>query len=288
MNLFPKNIWVKVMTKKIKENIWEINDLGYRRYVRYHHPEAIQFIKQNAEDIKNKGNIWIDVQNVTEFSDKAPDGTYLPGVGNRILFKKIVFEIFPRKMKPQYRKDDNFYNRYITWKTATEDIQKQESAGYEGEQWIVECLLDVHKTQSKIEKVHVAETHKRIDNPEYAAYLESKKYRQYKAEYEAYELRRKDYETYRHGFHDFHLPNGETVQKLLYKNPEEKFEKLKQLGVTETEIQESRQRLVKPVEPIPPPTPPRYITKVIPEHYEDRVVPGKWDWCHAIKFVHRV
>ena len=276
------------MTKKIKENIWEINDLGYRRYVHLHHPEAIQFIKRNAEAIKNIGNIWIDVQNVTEFSDKAPDGTCLPGVGNVILFKKIVFDIFPRKMKPQYRKEDIFYNRYITWKTATEDIWRQRSAGYEGEQWIVECLLDVHKTQSKIGKVHVAETHKRIDNPEYAAYLESEAYRQYKAEYEAYELRRKDYEAYRHGFHDFHLPNGEITQILLYKNAEEKFEKLKQLGVTEAEIQESRQRLVKPVEPIPPPAPPRYITKVIPEHYEDRVFPGKWGWRHAIKLVHRV
>ena len=276
------------MTKKTKENIWESYDRGYRRYVHLHHPEAIEFIKQNVKAVKNKGNIWIDVQNVTEFSDKAPDGKYLPGVGNVILFKKIVFDIFPRKMKPQYRKDDNFYNRYITWKTATEDIQRQKSAGYEGEQWIVECLLDARKTQKQIKKVHVAETHKRIDNPEYAAYLESEAYRQYKAEYEAYELRRKDYETYRHGFHDFHLPNGETVQILLYKNPEEKFEELKQLGVTETEIQESRQRLVKPVEPIPPPAPPRYITKVIPEHYEDRVFPGKWGWRHSIKLVHRV
>ena len=276
------------MTKKTKENICEINDLGYRRYVHLHHPEAIQFIKLNAEDIKNKGNIWIDVQNVTEFSDKAPDGTNLPGVGNVILFKKIEFEIFPRKMKPKYSKDDNFDNRYITWKTATEDIQRQRASGYEGEQWIVECLLNVRKTQSKIEKVHVAETHKRIDNPEYAAYLESEAYRQYKAEYEVYELRRKDYEAYRHGFHDFHLPNGEVMQKLLYKNPEEKFEELKQLGVTETEIQESRQRLVKPVAPIPPPAPPRDITEVIPEHYEDRVVPGKWAWRHAIKLVHRV
>lgn len=276
------------MTKGHKKKIWEI-DREYIAYQKNHYPEAIEFIRRNAKGIKNAGNIWFDVQTVTEFSSKAPDGSYLSGVKNKILFKKIIFDIFPRKIKPQYVEENDFYNRYTTWKTATKDIQAQRSAGYDGERWIVECLLDQHKMPSKIRKELVPETKKRIENPAYSTYLRSKAYNQYEAEYAAYESRLGEYKDYRHRFHDFHLPDGEVRQVLLYdlKRVEEKFEMLRQLGVKETEIQERRQRLVKPVEPIPPPAPPREIEKTVPAHYEDRTVPGKWAWNHSIKSVRR-
>lgn len=265
---------------------WE-GDSAYRRYVSSHHPEAIEFIKRNAKTIKSKGEIWLDVQTYSEFSDKAPDGSDLPGTGKVILFKKIIFDIFPRKIKPQYIKEDTDYNRYITWKTATEDIQKQKAAGNKGERWIVECLLEVNKTQAQSKKVLVPEARKRIENPAYSAYLKSQAYQKYKVEYAAYESRLREYKAYRRNFQEFILPDGTVKRVLLYMRAEEKYEMLRSLGVPEVEIQASRQMLVKPDEPSLPPAPSREITKVIPSHYEDRMIPGKWVWNHSIKSVRR-
>ncbi len=272
--------------KDSKKKIWEV-DSAYKNYLSTHYPEAIEFIKRNAEKIKNKGNIWLDIQKYSEYSGKASDGSALPGAGKVILFKKIVFDIFPRKMKPHYIEEDTDYNRYITWKTATEDIRTQKSAGYKGERWIVECLLDIHKAQSQIKKVLVPPTSKRIVNPAYSTYLQSQAYRQYRAECASYESRLSDYKTYRRNFQEFHLPDGTVKKVLLYMRAEEKYEMLRQLGVSEAEIRESRQRLVKPEEPAPPSAPSREITKTIPGHYEERTVPGKWVWHHSINSVRR-
>lgn len=271
-------------SKEKPKKIWEV-DPAYRNYVSSHHPEAIEFIRKN-ETIKNKGDVWLDIQTFTEFQDTAPDGSYLRGARNIILFKEIKFDIFPRKKRPQYKKGDKEYNKYITWKTATEDIQEQRSAGYKGKRWIVECQLDVHKAKDIIRKELIPETYRIIDNPEYSAYLKSQAYQRYKDEYSAYESRLSVYKTYRCNFQTFHLPDGTTKQVLLYLHPEEKYEMLRTLGVSESEIQRSRQMLVKPIEPVPPPAPKRMIRKVIPAHYKERMIPG-WKWHHYIKSVQR-
>ena len=99
--------------KEQKKKVWEI-DLAYRRYVNSHHPEAIEFIKRNADAFQKKGNVWLDIQDYSVFPGTAPDGSNLPGAAKVILFKTIVFDVFPRKMKPDYREEDTDYNRYIT------------------------------------------------------------------------------------------------------------------------------------------------------------------------------
>ena len=100
--------------KGSKKKIWEVDPV-YINYLSSHHPEAIEFVKRNAEVIKNKRNIWLDIQSYTEFSDKASDGSVLPGTRKVILFKKIIFDIFPRKLKPQYFGDDTDFYRTLRW-----------------------------------------------------------------------------------------------------------------------------------------------------------------------------
>ena len=269
-----------------RKKVWEV-DPDYRRYVSSHHPEAIEFIKRNAAAFQKKGNVWLDIQDYSVFPGTAPDGSNLPGAGKVILFKTIVFDVFPRKMKPEYREEDTDYNRYITWKTATEDIRKQRSEGNRGERWIVECLLDVHKTPDRIKKVLIPASRIRIENPAFSAYPKSQAYQEYRAKKAAYEAKLAEYRKYRRSFQEFSLPDGTVKRVLLYNRPEEKYEMLRSLGVSETEIQASRQKLVKPEEPLPPPAPPREITKAIAAHEEERTIPGKWVWRHTIQTVHR-
>ena len=272
--------------RSTRKKVWEV-DPDYRRYVSSHHPEAIEFIKRNAAAFQKKGNVWLDIQDYSVFPGTAPDGSNLPGAAKVILFKTIVFDVFPRKMKPDYREEDTDYNRYITWKTATEDIRKQRSEGNRGERWIVECLLDAHRTPDRIKKVLIPLSRIRIENPAFSAYLKSQAYQDYRAKKAAYEAKLAEYRKYRRSFQEFSLPDGTVKRVLLYNRPEEKYEMLRSLGVSETEIQASRQKLVKPEEPLPPPAPPREITKAISAHEEERTIPGKWVWRHTIQTVHR-
>ncbi|MDO4803677.1 MAG: hypothetical protein Q4A32_02520 [Lachnospiraceae bacterium] len=274
------------MPEKDKKRIWEA-DRAYSQYLKNHHPEAVEFIKQNAEAIKNKSNIWLDIKKYSVFPGKAPDGSKLPGAKKVILFQKIVFDIFPRRIKPQYIEGNTPYNRYITWKTATDDIRKQRSGGYKGVRWFVECQLEVHKTKNRTKKELVPATRILIDNPAYLSYLKTQEYQNYKSEYSAYKSRLLEYNNYRRSFQEFRLPDGSIKQVLLYVRAEEKYAMLRSLGVSESEIQKSRERLTKPLEPVPPPAPQREITKMIPAYYKERTIPGKWVWHHSVKFVRR-
>ena len=64
--------------KEKPQKTWEV-DPAYHNYLSSHYPEAIEFIRKN-ETIKNKGNVWVDIQGYSEFSDKVPDGSFLPGI----------------------------------------------------------------------------------------------------------------------------------------------------------------------------------------------------------------
>ena len=56
-------------------------------------------------------------------------------------------ELFPRKIKPKYDTDPD-YNRYLTWLTAHEDIEKQRDSGFHGEKFLVLCdLYDKNKNK---------------------------------------------------------------------------------------------------------------------------------------------
>ena len=61
---------------------------------------------------------------------------------NRWDFKKIIVEIFPRKISPVYPKDVPLeLKKYITWKTAHEDIEKQRDHGVKGIKYSIEPKL---------------------------------------------------------------------------------------------------------------------------------------------------
>ena len=56
-------------------------------------------------------------------------------------------ELFPRKIKPKYDTDPD-YNRYLTWLTAHEDMEKQRDSGFHGEKFLVLCdLYDKNKNK---------------------------------------------------------------------------------------------------------------------------------------------
>lgn len=265
---------------KNNDKIWEV-DIDYQKYISEHHPEAIEFIKKNRKIFNNK---WIDIQDYESFSKKASDGSWLPGTKRIILFKQIVFDVFERRIKPEYIKDDINYNRYITWKTATEDIENQRSEGIKGERWILKCSLDTEYISRKKQKVLVPEKQECIINPEYTAYLKTNAYKEYKKNRTEYETRLRSSKEYRHQLHDFTLPDG-TRKSFAFAHPKEKLEMLIKLGVPEKEIQASREALFVPEEPIQPPAPPMRISTTIPAHYEERQIPAKWIWKHSIKFV---
>ena len=264
-----------------KKEIWEV-DTVYRKYVSDHFPEAIEFIRKN---FNGYGNKWIDIKGYEEYPKFTPSGVFLPGSRDIILFEYIDFDIFERKIKPEYKKDDIDYNRYITWKTATEDIAKQRAAGINGKHKIIKCGLDIEKTPVKIKKVRVRERDELVDNPEYKLYLESEEYKKYLTLKETYDSNLTKYKNYRRNYHRFVLPDGTTKDILLYKKDkiEEKFKMLRDLGVSEDQIEKSRRELIEPIEPIKPDEPPKKIIATIPEHYEDRQIPSKWVWCHYIK-----
>ena len=55
-------------------------------------------------------------------------------------------ELFPQKIKPKYDTDPD-YNRYLTWLTAHEDIEKQRDSGFHGEKFLVLCDLYERKQE---------------------------------------------------------------------------------------------------------------------------------------------
>lgn len=68
-------------------------------------------------------------------------------------FKFIVVELFPRINNPEYT-DDVDYNRYLTWKTAHEDIAQYRAAGTHGPLFRVRCWL-IDKNAGKFTTEHV-------------------------------------------------------------------------------------------------------------------------------------
>lgn len=70
-------------------------------------------------------------------------------------FNYIIVEIFPRKKKPQYPKDTpDDQKRYITWKTAHEDIEEQRRTGFRGERFQIGVRL-VNKNKRGTYRTHI-------------------------------------------------------------------------------------------------------------------------------------
>lgn len=263
---------------------WRDNK-DYHRYLKNHYPEAIEFVKTESKVFKKKRNVWLDIIHYDTFLDIAPDGSRLLNV-NKILFKKIEFDVFPRKIQPKYikktKEDDrevDDYNRYITWKTATDDIENQRGKGYQGERWIVECRLDLSKTKDKTKIVHHNESIKKVANPNFDI-----EYKEWLVEMKSYDEIYKPYLININKPQKFVLPNGHIKQVFLRTNQEKKFQELRKLGVKESDIQECKNKLKMPS--VQKPTmPSHWIVKIIPAHDENRVIKGKWVWHHEIKNV---
>lgn len=89
-------------------------DKDYLDYIDSGESAAVYIVKNIVKSLDTK-NMWVDVVSINTY--------YKRGSGN-IAFNWIVVELFPRKIKPKYDTDPD-YNRYLTWLTAHEDIEKQ-------------------------------------------------------------------------------------------------------------------------------------------------------------------
>lgn len=113
----------------IKE--WK-HDAEYISYIESGESAAVFIVRDIVNSIDTKGK-WVDVISLNTY--------YKRGAGDRKSFNWIIVELFPRKMQPKYDKYDSDHNRYLTWVTAHEDIDKQRQAGFHGEKYLVLCNL---------------------------------------------------------------------------------------------------------------------------------------------------
>ena len=112
-------------------------DKDYLDYIDSGESAAVYIVKNIVKSLDTK-NMWVDVVSINTY--------YKRGSGN-IAFNWIVVELFPRKIKPKYDTDPD-YNRYLTWLTAHEDIEKQRDSGFHGEKFLVLCdLYDKNKNK---------------------------------------------------------------------------------------------------------------------------------------------
>ena len=117
----------------------------YISYVESGASAAVFIVRDIVKSIDTSG-MWIDVLATSGYKNRG-------GAWN---FSSITIELFPRQTKPIYPKSANENDKkYITWKTAVEDIAKQRSQGYRGKKFTI-CPKLVNKNQGKtktIEKI---------------------------------------------------------------------------------------------------------------------------------------
>ena len=116
-----------------------------------------QKIKYSAEYILYLANgesvavfITRDIVNSINTSGKWIDVIELQGRENmygKWSFKKIIVEIFPRKINPVYPKEATIETKkFITWETAHRDIEMQRSKGVKGIKYeIIPKLINLNK-----------------------------------------------------------------------------------------------------------------------------------------------
>ena len=113
----------------LSNNEWK-HDADYIRYVKSGESAAVFVVRDVVKAVDTTGK-WIDI---LSFS------TYFQDEDERE-FNWIVAEIFPRKLQPEYDPDNSAHNRYLTWKTANEDIALQRDEGYVGPKYLILCNL---------------------------------------------------------------------------------------------------------------------------------------------------
>ena len=109
-------------------------DDAYITYVKSNISTAVLIVRDMVKDIDTKGK-WIDVRHLEKRFLSHYEGD----------FSFIIVELFSRKQKPTYPKkmeeetDSEYKSRiaYITWQTATADIDHQRTQGIKGDVYIV-------------------------------------------------------------------------------------------------------------------------------------------------------
>lgn len=97
-------------------------DAAYISYVESGESAAVFIVRDIVRSIDTTGK-WIDVLSLEGCENKD----------RRWDFKYIDVELFPRKRHPKYPANASEEDKkYITWKTANEDIACQRSHGYKG------------------------------------------------------------------------------------------------------------------------------------------------------------
>lgn len=118
-------------------------DAEYISYVESGESAAVFVVRDIVRSIDTTG-MWIDVLSLE--GDKNKD--------DRWDFKYIDVELFPRRLHPKYPAGAGEEDKkYITWKTANEDIAEQRSYGYNGSKFRVNPkLVDRNKGKYRKEK----------------------------------------------------------------------------------------------------------------------------------------
>lgn len=120
-------------------------DPEYISYVKNGDSAAVYIVRDIVKSIDTTHK-WIDIINTEGF--KNDDGKWD--------FSEIIVELFPRKKKPVYPEwASDKDKKFITWKTACEDISKQRAQRYKGSKFKV-CpkLINTNKGKTKtIEKI---------------------------------------------------------------------------------------------------------------------------------------
>lgn len=113
----------------------------YILYCKRGYSAAVFIVKDIAKSINTSG-MWIDILNASGSTNKY----------NQWDFSSIKIELFPRKIRPKYPKNATTADKkYITWKTATEDIAKQRTQNYKGDKFIVRPkLININEGKTKI------------------------------------------------------------------------------------------------------------------------------------------
>lgn len=107
-------------------------DSNYISYIESGESAAVFIVRDIVNSIDTNGK-WIDVISLNTY--------YKIGAEYRKAFNWIIVELFPRKMTPKYDRLDSAHNKYLTWVTACEDIEKQRKSGFHGEKYLVLCNL---------------------------------------------------------------------------------------------------------------------------------------------------
>ncbi len=112
-----------------------IRDAKYISYLENGESAAVMIARDHADEINTKGK-WIKA---SEVNGKKKDG--------RWIIKSFVIELFPRITNPKYPEHASEEEiKYITWKTATDDIEVQEKKGYKGPKFkIYSRLININE-----------------------------------------------------------------------------------------------------------------------------------------------